>query len=157
LASTGWRFARYYSRSEPYRSKGAPELAMRQLAPLLVAATVVLFASGVAMAYLHGHSLVVARRLHGPVSVLWMLLVGVHVLAYLKRALISAKHDLTPSSRASVFDARGRTYLLAGAIVAGIVVGVVTLPVQHRLLHLPGKDDRRDGSVAFVGRASRSD
>ncbi len=156
LASTGWRFARYYTGSEPYRLKGAPELAMRLLAPLLVTATVVLFGSGVAMGILHGHSLVLARRLHGPVSVLWMVLVGVHVLVYLKRALISGKHDVTAASRASVRGASGRTYLLAGAIVAGVVAGVGTLPVQHRLLHLPRKHDHRDGSIAFIARESPS-
>jgi hypothetical protein len=114
LASTGWRFTRYYTGSEPYRLAGAPELAMRLMAPLLVAATVILFGSGVAMGILHGHSLVVARRLHGPASVLWMVLVGVHVLVYLKRALISSKQDVTAASRASVRGGRGRTYLLAG-------------------------------------------
>jgi hypothetical protein len=150
LASTGWRFARYYAGSEPYRLKGAPEFAMRLLAPLLVAATVVLFASGVAMAFVHGNSLVVARRLHGPVSVLWMVLIGVHVLVYLKRAFISSKHDVTAASRASVRGARGRTYLLAGAIVAGVLIAGSTLPVQHRLLHLPGKHDHREVSVAFT-------
>jgi hypothetical protein len=154
LASTGWRFARYYTGSEPYRLKGAPELAMRLLAPLLVAATLVLFASGVAMGIVHGHSLVVARRLHGPSSVVWMILVGVHVLVYLKRAFISSKHDVTAASRATVPGASWRTSLLAGAIVAGVVVGAATLPLQHRLLHLPGKHDHRDGSAAFsrVGR-----
>jgi hypothetical protein len=150
LASTGWRFARYYTGSEAYRLKGAPEFAMRLLAPLLVAATVVLFGSGVAMGLVHGHSLVVARRLHGPVSVLWMVLVGVHVLVYLKRAFISSKHDVTAASRASVRGASRRTYLLAGAIVAGAAVGAGTLPVQHRLLHLPSKHDHRNGSVAFI-------
>ena len=157
LASTGWRFTRYYTGSEPYRLAGAPELAMRLLAPLLVAATVVLFASGIAMGLLHGHSLVIARRLHGPVSVLWIILVGVHVLVYLKRALISSKHDVTAASRASVRGARGRTYLLAGVVVAGIVVGVATLPLQHRWLHLPRKHDHRDGSAAFIARQSSSD
>jgi hypothetical protein len=137
LATTGWRAARYYTRSEPYRSKGAPQLAMRLLAPLLVAATVVLFASGVAMGILHGHSLVIARRLHGPTSVVWLILVGVHVLVYLKRALLSSKEDITAASRASVPGATGRTYLLAVAIVAGVVVGGATLPVQHHWLHLP--------------------
>jgi hypothetical protein len=156
LASTGWRFARYYTGSEPYRLKGAPELAMRLLAPLLVAATVVLFGSGVAMGLLHGHSLVVARRLHGPVSVLWMVIVGVHVLVYLKRAFINSKHDVTAASRASVRGASARTYLLAGAIVAGVVVGAGTLPLQHRLLRLPGKHDHRSGSVAFIARESPS-
>jgi hypothetical protein len=137
LASTGWRFTRYYTRSEPYRSKGAPQFAMRLLAPLLVAATVILFASGVAMGVLHGHALVVARRLHGPASVAWMILVGVHVLVYFKRALISSMEDIRVAYRATVPGARWRTYLLAGAIVAGIVVGAATLPVQAHWLHLP--------------------
>lgn len=156
LASTGWRFTRYYTRSEPYRLKGAPELAMRLLAPLLVAATVVLFGSGVAMGILHGHALVVARRLHGPASVLWLLLVGVHVLVYLKRALVSSKQDVSAVSRASVRGARGRAYLLAVAIVAGTVVGAATLPLQHRLLHLPRKHDHREGSAAYIARESPS-
>jgi hypothetical protein len=152
LASTGWRFTRYYTRSEAYRLKGAPQLAMRMLAPLLVAATVVLFASGVAIGLLHGHSLDIARQLHGPASVVWMILVGVHVLVYLKRALISGKEDITASTRASVPGAKARLYLLAGAIVAGIVVGVATLPADHHWLHLPDNHGNRDGSVTLTAR-----
>ena len=155
LASTGWRFTRYYTGSDPYRLRGAPQLAMRLLAPLLVAATVVLFGSGVAMGILHGHSLVVARRLHGPASVVWMVLVGVHVLVYFKRALISSKQDVTAASRASVRGARGRTYLLASAIVSGIVLGAATLPVQHRWLHLKHEHDHRDGSSVHQESQSR--
>ena len=147
LASTGWRFTRYYTGSEPYRLRGAPQLAMRMLAPLLVTATVVLFGSGVAMGILHGHSLVLARRLHGPASVLWMLLVGVHVLVYFKRALTSSKQDVTATSRASARGARGRTYLLAASVVAGIVVGAATLPVQHHWLHLKRHHDHRDAKA----------
>jgi hypothetical protein len=145
LASTGWRFTRYYTGSKAYRAKGAPQLVMRSLAPLLVAATVVLFASGVAMGVLHGHALDIARRLHGPASVIWMILVGVHVLVYLKRALITSKEDVTASSRASVPGARARSYLVAFAIVAGVVAGVATLPVDHHWLHLPNKHDHRGG------------
>src|ERR1700758_4333654 len=66
LESTGWRFMRYYTRSRPYVELGPPQLAMRLLAPLFVAATVVLFGSGVALGILHGHALQVARNLHGP-------------------------------------------------------------------------------------------
>src|ERR1700758_4036200 len=43
LGSTGWRFARYYTRNRVYMALGPPQLAMRVLAPLFVAATVVLF------------------------------------------------------------------------------------------------------------------
>jgi hypothetical protein len=66
-----------------------------------------------------------------------MILVGVHVLVYFKRALVSSTEDIRVASRAAVPGARWRTYLLAGAIVAGIVVGAATLPVQDHWLHLP--------------------
>jgi hypothetical protein len=148
LASTGWRFTRYYTGSAPYRLKGVPQLTMRLLAPLLVVATLVLFGSGVAMGILHGQSLLVARRLHGPASVLWLLLIGVHVLVHLKRALISSKEDITTASRASVRGARARTYLLATALAAGVIVGAATLPVQVQWLHLPHNHDHRDGSAS---------
>lgn len=146
LGTTGWRFTRYYTRSAAYRLKGAPQLIMRLLAPILVASTVLLFGSGVAMGFLHGNSLSVARRVHGPSSVVWMLLVGVHVLVYLRRALVSTKEDVDPASRAAVRGARARTLLLIAAIVAGVAVGVGTLPVQHHWLHLPGKHDHGEGS-----------
>jgi hypothetical protein len=159
LASTGWRFSRYYMRHELYRLKGAPQIVMRLLAPLLVASTVVLFASGVAMGFLHGSALDLARTVHGPASVAWMILLGVHVLVYLKRALISSKEDLTEATRASVPGARARTYLVALAIVTGVVVGVATLPVDHHWLHLPNKDHHRQGQAVLsirVREASRA-
>jgi hypothetical protein len=155
LASTGWRFTRYYARSAPYRLKGAPQFAMRLLAPLLVFATVVVFGSGVAMGILHGRSLDLARQLHGPASVAWMLLLGVHVLAYLRRAIVSAKEDVAPASRGSVRGAKWRTYLLVGAIVAGIAAAAGALPVQHRWLHLPPKHDHRDRTAAPSPNAER--
>jgi hypothetical protein len=155
LASTGWRFTRYYTRSEVYRLRGAPQFAMRLLAPLLVAATVVVFGSGVAMGMLHGRSLSLARQLHGPGSVAWMLLLGVHVLAYLRRAILSAKGDVAPASRASVRGAKGRTYLLVGAIVVGIGAAAGALPVQHHWLHLPPKHDHRDRTATSSPNAQR--
>ena len=110
---------------------------MRLLAPLLVAATAVLFASGVAMGMLHGQALLVARRLHGPASVVWIVVVGLHVLVYLKRALISSSEDLARSSRASVRGASARVYLLATAVVSGVVIGLATVPAQHHWVNLP--------------------
>jgi hypothetical protein len=144
LASTGWRFTRYYTRTEAYRLKGAPQLIMRMLAPILVASTVILFASGVAMGITHGRSLHIARQLHGPASVVWMILVGVHALVYLRRALVSVNEDMHPSSRAAVRGASARASLVVVAIVAGLVVGGATLPVRQHWLHLPSKHDHGD-------------
>src|SRR5947208_3329100 len=49
LASSGYRLFRYYAGSPPYRLKGPPQIVMRLLAPFLVAATAVVFASGVVL------------------------------------------------------------------------------------------------------------
>lgn len=136
LASTGWRFARYYTRSRAYVAHGPPRIAMRLLAPLFVAATVVLFGSGVAMGLLHGHALQIARRLHGPASVIWLLLLGLHVLVYLRRALSSTVQDALPAKRATVRGATTRAYALAAVLICGLVVGGATVPAQHRWVDL---------------------
>jgi hypothetical protein len=154
LGSTGWRFARYYTGSRAYTLRGPPQITMRLLAPLLVAATVVLLASGVAMGILHGHALTVARRLHGPASVVWIVLVGVHVLVYLKLALISSSEDVAPSSRASVRGASARAYLLATAVVSGVVIGIATVPAQHHWVNLRRQHHHHDSQQSFRVRRS---
>jgi hypothetical protein len=145
LASTGWSFIRYYTRNEDYRVKGAPQLVMRLLAPLLVLFTVLLFGSGVAMGILRGHALDIARRVHGPSAFFWTVLIGLHALVYIGRALRSAAADAVPVTRRESAGARSRIYLVAGAIVAGLVLGTATLPRQHQWLHLPSKHFRDGG------------
>src|SRR6266481_2706971 len=49
LATTGWRFARYYRGSPEYRRKGPPLLPLRLLAPVVVVSTVALFATGITL------------------------------------------------------------------------------------------------------------
>ncbi|HEY2543476.1 MAG TPA: hypothetical protein VGH92_10550 [Gaiellaceae bacterium] len=136
LVSAGWRFMRYYTRVDDYMLHGPPQVAMRVLAPVLVAATVVLFASGVAMGFLHGHALSLARSLHGPASVVWLALVGVHVLVYAKRAFVDAAADVVPAERRRVRGATVRASLVAAALVAGIVAGAAFVPAQHRWIDL---------------------
>jgi len=137
LASTGWRFARYYTRSRAHVAYGPPQMAMRLLAPLFVTATVVLFASGVAMGLLHGHALQVARRLHGPASVIWLLLLGLHVLVYLRRAFASTVQDVLPAKRTAVRGTTARVSALATVVSCGLVLGAAAVPAQHRWVDLP--------------------
>ena len=47
LASTGYRFTRYYVATAAYRLKGPPHVLLRGLAPVLVATTLAVFATGV--------------------------------------------------------------------------------------------------------------
>jgi hypothetical protein len=131
LASTGWRFVRYYTRNPSYRVKGAPQILMRLLAPLLVLFTVLLFGSGVAIGLVHGQALEAARRIHGPAAFLWTVTLGVHVLAYGLRALRAAAGDIGARTRRQVEGASVRVTIVVATLVAGLIVGLGTLPVQH--------------------------
>lgn len=141
LASTGWRFMRYYTRNEAYRLKGAPQLLMRMLAPLLVVLTLLLFGSGVAMGFVHANALQLARRIHGPAAFCWTVLVAAHVLMYAPRALRSTAADVSPRTRREAAGAALRTVLVGGAIAGGLILAVALLPDQHVWLHLPGRHD----------------
>ena len=149
LGSTVWRFVRYYTGSRPYVALGPPQIAMRVLAPLFVAATVVLFGSGVAMGLLHGQSLDWARRLHGPASVIWLSLLGLHVLVYFTRAVRRTADDAAPQPRSRARGAGIRALALAAAIVSGVVIAGATVPAQHRWIDI--RHDRHDAArVAFT-------
>jgi hypothetical protein len=150
IAGTGWRFARYYTRNQAYRMKGTPELVMRMLAPLLVLMTIVLFGSGVAMGLTHGRALEIARRLHGPAAFLWTVIVAVHVLVYLRRAIRSTAADIVPATRRETEGAKARAFILAAVIVGGFVLGAATLPAQRQWLHLPSRH-HQDASAPTGG------
>jgi hypothetical protein len=154
LASTGWRFVRYYTRSPAYVEHGPPQLAMRLLAPLFVVATVVLFGSGVAMGLLHGQSLQLARRLHGPASVIWLLLLGVHVLVYLGRALRRTADDVLPVERRPVRGKTARLYGLSIAIVGGLLLGAALVPAQHRWVNIRHDHEGNDAQSNARNRPS---
>lgn len=143
LASVGWRFARYYTRSRAYVVHGPPQPAMRLLAPLFVAATLVLFGSGVAMGILHGHALQIARSLHGPASVTWLLLLGVHVLVYLRRAVSVTARDALPAKRTPVRGKTARACALATAVTCGLLLAGATVPAQHHWIDLPRDNHHR--------------
>lgn len=151
LGSTGWRFVRYYTRSRPYLALGPPQIAMRVIAPLFVTATIVLFGSGIAMGVLHGHSLQLARSLHGPASVAWLGLFGLHVLVYLRRAWTFTAEDALPALRRPLRGRAARAWAVGAIVVAGLVVGLATVPAQHRWVDLSrDHHDHRDGHARTI-------
>jgi hypothetical protein len=131
LASVGWRAARYYAGSHDYRVAGPPRVVLRLLAPLLVAATIVLFGSGVAfLATGRGGGLLLT--LHAGSFVVWGVIMIVHVVAYLPRTVRDGRADWQP--RRSLAGARARRALLVGSLAAGGILALASYSVQRAWL-----------------------
>jgi hypothetical protein len=145
LASTGWRFLRYYTGSESYRLKGPPTLLLRLLAPLLVASTLTLFGSGVALIVVgHGGLLL---SVHALSFWVWGVLLIVHVIAYAVRTLRVGPADWHPHAELVVAGARNRRAALIGALLAGVILALAIHPAQGAWLDHRG-DNRDDSGLA---------
>jgi hypothetical protein len=81
LASTGYRFSRYYLGSPAYVRKGPPPAALRLLAPGVVFTTVAVLGTGIAL-LLGGESEQLAF-LHKASFIGWFALMTVHVLGHI--------------------------------------------------------------------------
>ena len=125
LASTSWRMAQYYRGGEEYVRRGPPHVALRVLvAPVMVASTVVLFGTGVALLVLdQTHGLVAG--LHKASFVVWLGATGVHVLAHVLKLPVLLRLRV----RGTVL----RVGLVLAALAGGAVLATATLPGADRL------------------------
>ncbi len=85
LASTGYRFVRYYTSNPAYRRKGPPPAALRAIAPIVVLSTIVVLASGVALLFAGPQSRDTLLPIHKVSFFVWVGFTALHVLAYLPR------------------------------------------------------------------------
>jgi hypothetical protein len=132
LAATGYRFVRYYARTPEYVEKGPPAQLMRLLvAPVLVASTVALFGTGVALVAF-GSRAGAMLGLHKASFIVWAVAMSIHVLWYARRAALEAFADL---GRHRLAGTSLRISLLLGAFVAGAVIAVLTLPLAGSWAH----------------------
>jgi hypothetical protein len=141
LGSTGYRFAQYYADTPAYRRKGPPMPLLRGLAPLVVLATLGLFATGVALLFAGPHTGLPLGLLHKVSFIAWIALVALHVLGHLPellRALPGARRTrgaVVPmrAGAAGRGPARspagggGRMLALGVALAAGLVLAVALI------------------------------
>jgi hypothetical protein len=139
LASTGWRFMRYYTRNEAYRLIGPPKILLRLLAPFLVASTLTLFGTGVALIVVGGGGLL--KSVHGLSFAVWGVLMIVHVLAYLIRTVRIGSADWRGHAEQVVAGARSRRAALSGALVAGVILASATYPAWRHQHFERGHDE----------------
>jgi hypothetical protein len=127
IASTVFRFSRYYTRHEPYVRKGPPHPLLRVIGPFIVLSTIAVLGTGVLLAVQHtsqtyfGFQVVFLHKLS---FVAWAALMTIHVLAYLPRLPRLLAADAAPGRTARAVGGRGLRYALvvlalgAGAIIA---------------------------------------
>jgi hypothetical protein len=136
LASTGYRFARYYTANPHYRRKGPPLLALRLIAPIVVLTTLVVFASGVALLFIGPGSRDTLLPIHKISFFVWIAFMAVHVLAHLPSVQQALAADLGGSRGsgpalqvAGGGDGRaGRAISVAGALTFGVVLAILLIP-----------------------------
>jgi hypothetical protein len=137
LASTSWRFARYYLGADEYTRRGPPLLPLRLLAPLVIAATVAVFGTGVALLVV-GPAGGVVLGLHKASFVVWLVATGIHVLAHLRRLPRLGLADWrlrTVTPEREVAGTGRRRLALAAAIVAGAILAISTVGYAQPWVH----------------------
>jgi hypothetical protein len=140
MASTGYRFVRYYTHDPAYRRKGPPAASLRMMAPMVVLSTIVVFASGVALLLAGPSSRSALLPLHKISFIVWIAFVALHVLGHLAdlphalRTRVAVSAALSAGDRSAAELAGyssgggGRVLSLVGALVAGTVLAILYIP-----------------------------
>jgi type IV secretory pathway TrbD component len=147
MASTGYRFLRYYTHNRRYRIKGPPAPALRLLAPVVVATTVLVFLSGVVLLFIGPDSSLRSDTflVHKASFIVWVGAVGIHILGHLpemlrflrlsndsRRELMAARSPRSAQPALTVGDrlpgGTGRWLSIASAIVLGLVLAAALIP-----------------------------
>jgi hypothetical protein len=126
-----YRFARYYTHSEPYRRKGPPAPLLRVLGPVVMLLTACVFGSGIMLA-------VTGPGYNGPGNdwlnihrisfIAWAFFITIHVLAYVWRLPRLLAAEARTGRAMEVLGGRGtRLALLLASLLAGLVIALLTV------------------------------
>ena len=130
MGSTGYRFVLYYVKDASYRRKGAPETWLRLIAPIVVLTTIGVFVTGVWLLIVGPANRQPVSEIHKVMFIVWGVFTALHVLGHLPgmpEALRISREtrDRLPGLQSGL---AGRTIVLVGAVVAGLVLAIVLIP-----------------------------
>ena len=133
LASTGYRFTRYYTSNPAYKRKGPPHPLMRVLGPFVILTTLGVFFTGLLLLIEGPSAGNLVRELHKLSFFGWLAVVGIHVLWHLRSCPPRCARSAGPRAavRRDLPGSRGRGVALLAAIVGGLVSALIFLPDIH--------------------------
>jgi hypothetical protein len=133
LASTGYRFVRYYTHSPAYVDRGPPHVVLRAIGPIVVVSTITVLATGIALLALGPAHQDPLLLLHKASFIVWIAFTSLHVLGHL-RHLGAAREDLVAAGHQ--LPGRGaRAGAMAAALVAGAALAIALVPLFGAWLH----------------------
>lgn len=129
IATTSWRFARYYRGAPAYVRKGPPAPLLRLLGPLIIVLSIAVMASGVLLVVGAPTSLrAQLLQIHQATFLLWFAVTAVHVLGHLAETLTLAPRDWVRATRREVRGASWRQWTLVASVALGLVLALWITP-----------------------------
>jgi hypothetical protein len=130
MSSTGYRFVRYYTSDPVYRERGAPPILLRMSAPIVIASTLAVLATGVALLFVGPQSAGTLRGLHKASFIVWVASTALHVLGHLpdiQKTFLTRRGGRVEYNELAAGRA-GRAIALGGAMIAGVVLAILLAP-----------------------------
>jgi len=124
IASTGYRFARYYSGAAPYVRRGPPHPVLRALDPLVVASSLAVLASGIAVISVPQSQRGWLLTAHQVSFIGWLAVTSLHVLGHLTETVSQVGRELHSRAGRTV-----RVLVVVLALVAGTGLAVPLTPL----------------------------
>lgn len=126
LATTGYRFVRYYAGARDYREKGPPPMVLRAIAPVFVVATIGLFATGVAM-LADGSGEGGVRDVHVTSFWVWISCLAVHIVFNAQAVLRNLRSEWLARARQRIAGAELRATLVLASMLGGLLVALALI------------------------------
>jgi uncharacterized membrane protein len=131
-ATTTFRFVRYYAGAAEYVRKGPPHVILRWTGPVVVASTVALLGTGIALIAFGPDHRQPWITLHQASFIIWVGVMTIHVLGH----VVSAGNDVVREYRSPRTSpvARRRTlrvFAVALSLLTGVGVATALMPSAH--------------------------
>ena len=137
IATTGYRFARYYRGTPTYTAKGPPPLVLRFAGPVVVVATIAVFATGIA-ALTVGPKTRWLLEAHKASFIVWFGVTTVHVLGHILETPALAAADWR-RQRERLGGTAARRALIIGALTLGVALALLSLTWIGPWRHAAGR------------------